>query len=273
MRVCLTIAGSDSGGGAGIQADLKTFAAHGVYGTSAITLVTAQNTRGVSRVQLLEPDLVRAQMRAVFEDFPVACVKTGALGNAALVRAVADELRGRGLPLVVDPVMLAKSGDALLQADAIEALKDQLFPLALLVTPNLPEAESLLGLEAGFLDDEKRITGFTNGPQPFPMLLKGGHGSGEILRDHLLLPDSVQSWSSPRLDSRHTHGTGCTLSAAIAANLALGCSLSESVERARDYVYAAIENAPGLGSGAGPLEHFPFGQEVRSNTEDTKEQR
>ncbi len=258
MMVCLTIAGSDSGGGAGIQADLKTFAAHGVYGTSAITLVTAQNTRGVSRLQILEPDLVRAQIRAVFDDFPVACVKTGALGSAAIVGAVADELRERNVPLVVDPVMVAKGGDALLRSDAIEALKEQLFPLATLVTPNLPEAELLLGLEPGFLSDENHIAEFLTRSFPFPMLLKGGHGTGEILRDHLRLPDCVRTWTSPRLATRHTHGTGCTLSAAIAANLVLGHSLSLSVERARDYVHAAIQAAPGLGSGAGPLEHFPF---------------
>lgn len=255
--VCLTIAGSDSGGGAGIQADLKTFAFHGIYGTSALTLVTAQNTRGVSQIQLLEPGIVRAQIRAVFDDFPVAAVKTGALGSAALVEAVAEELRGRAVPLVVDPVMLAKSGDALLQEDAIAVLRERLFPLATLVTPNLPEAELLLGLKAGHLSDQNNISPFLNGAPPFPMLLKGGHGTGEILHDHLLLPDGAWSWSSPRLHSRSTHGTGCTLSAAIAANLALGMALPLSVERARDYVRAAIEQAPDIGSGAGPMEHFP----------------
>lgn len=257
MKVCLTIAGSDSGGGAGIQADLKTFAAHGVYGTCALTLITAQNTRGVRAVQTLDPDLVRAQMRAVFDDFPVAAVKTGALGNAAIIEAVAEELRGRGVPLIVDPVMLAKSGDALLPFSAIEALKESLFPLATLVTPNLPEAELLLSLNAGFLGDERSVRALLRQPPPFPMLLKGGHGTGEMLHDHLLLDGTVQTWSSPRLQSRSTHGTGCTLSAAIAANLALGLALPLAVERARDYVRAAIEQAPGLGSGAGPMEHFP----------------
>ncbi len=257
MKVCLTIAGSDSGGGAGIQADLKTFAYHGVFGTSAITLVTAQNTRGVSRIQLLEPDIVRAQIRAVFEDFPIAAVKTGALGNAALVEAVAQELRGRDVPLIVDPVMLAKGGDALLQSNAIEALHTQLFPLATLVTPNLPEAEILLGLKAGFLSDEANVRELLQQSPPLPLLLKGGHGTGATLHDHLLLRDGVQTWSSPRLESRSTHGTGCTLSAAIAAHLALGAPLPLAVERARHYVRAAIEQAPGLGSGAGPMQHFP----------------
>jgi hydroxymethylpyrimidine/phosphomethylpyrimidine kinase len=257
--VALTIAGSDSGGGAGIQADLKTFAFHDVYGTSALTLVTAQNTRGVSRVQTLDPELVRAQMRAVFEDFPVAAVKTGALGNAQIIVAVADELRGRDLPLVVDPVMLAKSGDSLLDFHALDALRHHLLPLSTLVTPNLPEAESLLDLEEDFLSDQSNIEALLSRPIPFPLLLKGGHGTGAILRDYLLLPNARQTWSSPRQNTRHTHGTGCTLAAAITALLARGTSLSLAVERARDYVQAAIEQAPELGSGSGPLEHFPSG--------------
>lgn len=257
--VCLTIAGSDSGGGAGIQADLKTFAAHGTFGTSVITLVTAQNTRGVTAVQTLDPELVRAQIRAVLEDFPVSAVKTGALGNAQITEVVADELSGRNLPLIVDPVMIAKSGDALIERDAVEIMKECLFPLATLITPNLPEAEVLLGLHVGSLSQPDAVLQLLQTPAPFPFLLKGGHGEGETLYDHLWLSDSYQTWSSPRQYTRHTHGTGCTLSAAIAAQLALGASLPIAIERARNYVAAAMQAAPQLGNGAGPLEHFPYG--------------
>jgi hydroxymethylpyrimidine/phosphomethylpyrimidine kinase len=255
--VCLTIAGSDSGGGAGIQADLKTFSAHGVFGTSAITLVTAQNTRGVSAVQTLDPQLVRAQIRAVLDDFPVGAIKTGALGSAEIIEAVADELHEWNLPLIVDPVMLAKSGDALIEKDAVQVLKESLFPLATLITPNLPEAEFLLGLELGSLSTENALRDLLQGPPPFPILLKGGHGEGATLYDYLWMEGENQSWNSPRQNTRHTHGTGCTLSAAIAAQLALGVSLPVAIERARNYVALAIQTAPGLGHGSGPLEHFP----------------
>ena len=256
--VALTIAGSDSGGGAGIQADLKTFAAHGVYGTSALTVVTAQNTRGIRMAAALDPDLVQAQIEAVLDDFPVAAVKTGALSNTGVIEVVARALKGRNLPLIVDPVMFAKSGDALLQDDALEAMKALLFPLAILVTPNLPEAERLLDLPAGHLNAPEAVQALVRRPFPFPMLLKGGHGTGEQLEDHLLLPGLAQAFTSVRQLTRHTHGTGCTLSAAITANLALGLALPLAVEHARTYVQSAIRAAPGLGSGAGPLEHFPF---------------
>lgn len=261
--ICLTIAGSDSGGGAGIQADLKTFAAHGVFGTSALTLVTAQNTRGVSAVQILSPELVRAQIRAVLDDFSVGAIKTGALGSGAIIEAVADELRGRNVPLIVDPVMLAKSGDALLEREAIRVMKERLFPLATLITPNLPEAELLLDLPGGALGDESVLVELLQSKPVFPFLLKGGHGVGDVLHDWLWLPEGNYHWSSPRQHTRHTHGTGCTLSAAIAAQLVLGAALPQAVERARDYVARAIEAAPGLGSGAGPLEHFPYSRVSR----------
>ncbi len=256
--VALTIAGSDSGSGAGIQADLKTFAAHGVYGTSALTVVTAQNTCGIRMAGALTPDLVRAQIEAVLDDFPVMAVKTGALDNTRIIEVVAGALEGRNLPLIVDPVMLAKSGDPLLEEDALEAMKALLFPLATLVTPNLPEAERLLDLPAGSLSAPDAVLALTRLHFSFPMLLKGGHGRGEQLEDHLLLPGFTQAFTSVRQVTRHTHGTGCTLSAAITANLALGLALPVAVERARTYVQAAIRAAPGLGFGAGPLEHFPF---------------
>jgi hydroxymethylpyrimidine/phosphomethylpyrimidine kinase len=256
--VALTIAGSDSGGGAGIQADLKTFAAHGVYGTSALTLITAQNTQGIRRSEALDPELIQAQIEAVFDDFPVAAVKTGALGNTRVIEVVAQALNGRNLPLVVDPVMLAKSGDPLLEDDALETMKSLLFPLATLVTPNLPEAERLLDLPSGHLSVPESVRALLRSPVPFPVLLKGGHGEGEQLHDYLTLPGLCQEFVSVRQVTRHTHGTGCTLSAAITANLALGLTLPLAVEHARTYVQSAIQKAPGLGSGAGPLEHFPF---------------
>lgn len=238
VPVALTIAGSDSGGGAGIQADLKTFEAHGVFGTSALTLITAQNTRGVHAVHTLDPELVVAQIEAVLNDFPVAAIKTGALGNAGIIRAVAAVLRGRGLPVVVDPVLLAKSGDALLDADAVGVLKDELLPLATLITPNLPEAQDLFGLEI---------------PADLPLLLKGGHADGDTVTDELRTPEFQVLLHAPRQNTRHTHGTGCTLSAAITANLAMGLALPEAVRAAHAYVQAAIQSAPGLGRGHGPL--------------------
>lgn len=239
--VALSIAGSDSGGGAGIQADLKTFSAHGVFGTCAVTLITAQNTQGVRAVFPLSPELIREQIRAVLQDFPVAAIKTGALGNAEIIRAVADELRPLGLPLVVDPVMIAKGGQSLLENEATDALLHELLPLATLVTPNLPEAEALFGLALPDL----------------PLLLKGGHAEGDTVTDRLLLGGTEQVFSAPRQATRHTHGTGCTLSAAITAGLAHGQTLPQAVAAAHAYVAKTIAQAPELGRGHGPLEHFP----------------
>ncbi len=236
--VVLTIAGSDSGGGAGIQADLKTFEAHGVFGTSALTLITAQNTRGVHAFHMLDPALVTAQIEAVLDDFPVTAIKTGALGNADIIRAVAAALRGRGLPLVVDPVLLAKSGDALLDPDAVQTLRDELLPLATLITPNVPEAQELFGPDL---------------PTDLPLLLKGGHADGDTVIDELRTLEHHLRLHAPRQNTRHTHGTGCTLSAAITANLALGLPLPDAVRAAHAYVQTAIASAPELGSGHGPL--------------------
>lgn len=240
VPVALTIAGSDSGGGAGIQADLKTFEAHGIFGTSVLTVITAQNTRGVRAVQVLPPELVTAQLEAVLEDFPVAAVKTGALGDAAVVRAVADVLRGRDLPLVVDPVLLAKSGDPLLAPEAVRVLLEDLLPLATLVTPNLPEARVLFG---------------SPDSSAWPLLLKGGHAEGETVTDELRTPEAQLRLTAPRQHTRHTHGTGCTLSAAITAHLARGLALVDAVREAHAYVQAALRAAPGLGTGHGPLGH------------------
>ena len=244
--VVLTIAGSDPSGGAGIQADLKTFAAHGVYGTSAVTLLTVQNTRGVQRVHTLEPDLVAAQIRCVLEDLPVRAVKSGALGTAPIIRAVAATLRKAKLPLIVDPVMVSQSGQTLLEPEAVTALSEELLPLASLITPNLPEARALARIHGSLA-------------LPAPTLLKDGHGTGDTVNDTLELNGMQETFTYPRLNTRHTHGTGCTLSAAITARLARGDALVDAVRHARSYLHAALEQAPGLGAGHGPLEHFPEG--------------
>jgi len=256
--VVLSIAGSDSGGGAGIQADLKTFAALGVYGTTAITAVTAQNTRGVRHVEVLDPRSVREQILAVNEDFELAAVKTGMLATREIIEVVAATLREiRPARLVVDPVMVAESGDPLLRPDAMDALRELLLPLADLLTPNLPEASALLGRELGgegkaLLDDAREILGM--GPRA--VLIKGGHGRGEELEDLLVDADGAWSFKGPRIHSRATHGTGCTLASAIAALLARGRTLPSAVAEAREYVSEGIRLAAPLGKGHGPLHHF-----------------
>lgn len=255
--VALTIAGSDSGGGAGIQADLKTFAAHGVYGVSAITAVTAQNTVAVTGVEELSPDLVSAQIRAVGEDFPVAAAKTGMLSSAGIIRAVVAAIDRFSFPCVVDPVMVAKSGDRLLRADAVEAMREELLPRAALLTPNLPEAADLTGLlvedESGMRAAGERLLAM--GARA--VLMKGGHLAGEGIVDLLFAGDGFRAFRSSRIRTRATHGTGCTLSAAIAAGLALGRSLGDAVSEARDYLRRAMRRATPLGRGHGPLGHFP----------------
>ena len=260
MKVALTIAGSDSGGGAGIQADLKTFAAHGVHGVSAITAVTAQNTRGVSAVQEIAAELVRLQIAAVLDDFPVAAAKTGMLSSAGIIRAVARSLEGHPrLPLVVDPVMVAKSGDRLLRPDAGEALRKRLLPRAALLTPNLPEASDLTGLtvedEGGMRAAGARLLDMGAGA----VLVKGGHLPGDRIVDLLFVGNEVHAFRSARIRTRATHGTGCTLSAAVAAGLAAGHSLFEAVRGARSYLRRAMQRAAPLGAGHGPLGHLPRG--------------
>jgi hydroxymethylpyrimidine/phosphomethylpyrimidine kinase len=257
MRTALTIAGSDSGGGAGIQADLKTFAAHGVFGTSAITAVTAQNTRSVIAWLALPADLVTAQIDAVASDISPNAVKIGMLGNAAIVTAVAHALRRLALPYVVlDPVMIAKGGDRLLEPDAVGALRSDLLPLAYVVTPNVPEAEVLADMRIGDIDDMReagrRI--LTLGPRV--VLVKGGHLDGPEAVDVACSRDGEFELRGPRIATSNTHGTGCTLSSAIAANLAREMSDGEALQRAREYLEGAIRYAPGLGSGHGPLNHL-----------------
>jgi hydroxymethylpyrimidine/phosphomethylpyrimidine kinase len=253
----LTIAGSDSGGGAGIQADLKTFAALGVYGTSAITAVTAQNTVGVTAVSALAADMVTAQIEAVVSDIPLAATKTGMLATAAIVEAVAATVRALDLPsLVVDPVMLAKSGERLLDRDAIDALVTELLPQALVVTPNLPEAELLTRRRIETPDDVRDSARRVHDLGARAVVIKGGHGTGDPLIDLLYVDGGFVEFPTPRIDTRHTHGTGCTFASAIAAHLALGHPLVDAVGQAQRYVAGAIRHGLSLGRGHGPLEHF-----------------
>ena len=256
MKTALTIAGSDSGGGAGIQADLKTFAAHGVFGTSAITAVTAQNTLGVICWQALPADLVTAQIEAVIGDIGADAVKIGMLATAAIVEAVAAAIRALDLPqVVVDPVMIAKGGDRLLDPDAVAALAE-LLPTAHVVTPNVPEAEVLAGISVRSVEDMRRAGERILRLGPRVVLVKGGHLDGPDSIDVVCTASGTFEMRRPRIHTRHTHGTGCTLSSAIAANLALGLADRQAIEAARDYLDGAIRHAPGLGSGHGPLNHF-----------------
>jgi hydroxymethylpyrimidine/phosphomethylpyrimidine kinase len=260
VKRAFTIAGSDSGGGAGIQADLKTFAAYGVYGAAAITAVTAQNTVAVTRIQEIDPDVVAAQIDAVLEDIGADAVKTGMMGSAPILLAVAAALeRHRAPNLVVDPVMISKSGAALLRDDAVPVLVSRLLPLADVVTPNLPEAERLTGRridsDAARRDAARRIRDL--GPRI--VVLKGGHDTGPTVVDLVYDGSAFEELRADRVATRSTHGTGCTFSAAIAAGLALGLTARDAIARARAYISAALLAAPGLGRGAGPLGHRPHG--------------
>ena len=256
----LTIAGSDSGGGAGIQADLKTFAAHGVYGVCAVTAVTAQNTVGVTMVETMTPAMVTAQIDAVVSDFHPRATKIGMLATVAIVEAVAEALeRHRLSNVVLDTVMIAKSQARLLDDDAIAAIVRRLLPLAAVVTPNVPEAEALTGLRISSVADLHRAAARLAELGAHAVLAKGGHldiPGGQAV-DVLWSDGHALELTSERIVSRHTHGTGCTLSAAIAARLALGDDLEEAARRAKAYVTRAIAEAPGLGAGHGPLQHFP----------------
>ena len=257
MQTALTIAGSDSGGGAGIQADLKTFAAHGVFGTCAVTAVTAQNTLGVTLVEVLSPAMVAAQIDAVAPDLRPAATKLGMLASADIVRTAAEAIvRHRLSNVVVDTVMVAKGGSRLISDDAVAAMRDALLPLADLVTPNLPEAEVLSGLRIRTIEDMRRAAQQIAALGAKAVLLKGGHLPGDAT-DVLWSNDRMIEITERRVDTRHTHGTGCTLSAAIAARLALGDPLEDAVRAAKRYVTLAIQQAPDLGAGHGPLQHFP----------------
>lgn len=258
-KAALTIAGSDSGGGAGIQADLKTFSALGVYGTSAITAITAQNTCGVLAIKTLAPALVAQQIAAVLADIRIDAVKIGMLATPAVIAAVAEALQSWTGPVVLDPVMVAKSGDALLQDDAIAALTRYLLPRADLLTPNLPEAARLLDQPLAETTAEAEAQGFALldlGARA--VLIKGGHAAGPICTDLLITRDGVLELAAPRIATRNTHGTGCSLSSAIAAELAKGQSLPLALRRAHGWLQGAIAAADrlGIGQGHGPVHHF-----------------
>jgi hydroxymethylpyrimidine/phosphomethylpyrimidine kinase len=255
--VALTIAGSDSGGGAGIQADLKTFHSFGVFGTTAITAVTVQNTLGVHGVHPIPVDIVRGQIEAVARDLHPAACKTGMLATREIVVAVARAIREERLEnYVMDPVMVATSGDRLLDGDAESALLRELLPLSLCVTPNLDEAALLTGRVLRTQDDMRAAAELLVGAGAQAALVKGGHLDGDKVVDILFDGHQMRSWSRARLATRNTHGTGCTLSAAITAGLALGRPLEDAVEDALEFVHRALETAPGLGEGSGPLDHF-----------------
>ena len=252
--VALTIAGSDPSGGAGIQADLKTFHQRGVYGTSVLTLLTVQNTRQVASVRILEPEFVLAQLDAVLDDIPPSAAKTGALGNEAIICALAERAPEFRFPLVVDPVMVSKHGALLIGEGARRQLAARLLPHALLVTPNLQEAGALAGMTvenaAGMREAARRIREF--GVRA--VLVKGGHLPGEAL-DILFWQGDFFEYTAPRVPTAHTHGTGCTLSAAVTAELAKGVELPQAVETAKRYITRAIESHPALGGGFGPVNH------------------
>ena len=251
----LIIAGSDSSGGAGIQADIKTCAAFGAYTATAITAVTAQNTVGVQQVEYMTPELVRAQIRSVISDIGADVVKIGMLGTKEIIEVVAEEIEPLDAFIILDPVAVATSGDALLQDDAMTALKDTLLPLADLITPNVPEAELLTGLKISDVDDLTPAGDALLKMNVYAALMKGGHLEGKSVVDVLVSEEGANIMSGPRLHSRHTHGTGCTLASAIAANMALGAPLEEAVMTAREFVFQAIKSAPKLGQGNGPLNH------------------
>ncbi len=251
----LILAGSDSGGGAGVQADIKTVTALGGHAATAITALTVQNTLGVQAVHPLPVDLVLAQARAVLDDIGADAIKTGMLGDAAMVEAVADLLASTGRPSVVDPVMVAKGGAPLLAPEAVAVVRERLLPQATLFTPNAPEAAALTGLEIATPDDLRRAGERLLAMGARAVLMKGGHVPGDVVVDLLMTGASTIRFESGRIVSRNTHGTGCTLASGIATGLAQGLGLERSVARARDYLLEAIRRAPHLGAGHGPVDH------------------
>lgn len=257
--IALTIAGSDSGGGAGIQADLKTFSALGVYGASVISAITAQNTLAVTAVHSVPTDIIAAQIKTVFDDLKINAVKIGMLASSEIIECVAAALEDVSAPVVLDPVMVSKSGDALLQDDAVETLCARLLPMAELVTPNLPEAARILGQKQAQNDAEIEAQGraiLAMGAKA--VFMKGGHAAGDICTDFLITRGGCEAFSAPRQQTKNTHGTGCTLSSAITAELAKGADLTAAVAHAHAYLQGAISTADHLkiGQGHGPVHHF-----------------
>ncbi|EDP62236.1 Hydroxymethylpyrimidine/phosphomethylpyrimidine kinase [alpha proteobacterium BAL199] len=253
----LIVAGSDSGGGAGIQADIKSVTALGGYAMTAITALTAQNTEGVFGVHEVPVDFLRQQMELVINDIGVDCVKTGMLHSGAVIETVCDALDALApsVPIVIDPVMVAKGGHALLESSAMGVLKSRLIPRSTVLTPNLPEAELLTGMEIRDEDDMRRAADLMLSFGPRAVLLKGGHLDSHDVMDLLASDDGIEVIRGPRIQTRHTHGTGCSLASAIACGLAQGLSLTRAIRRARSYVLTAIGTAPGWGRGHGPLNH------------------
>lgn len=256
MKNLLTIAGSDSCGGAGIQADLKTFSAHRVYGMSVITAVTAQNTQGVFAVQDIDPTIIQKQIQAVFEDIPVHGIKVGMVSQIETIKVIVDTLQGYPHEnLVVDPVMISKSGFDLLQPDAKAALIEYLLPMATVLTPNLPEAEEITGMKIETLEEMRSAARKIHQMGPKTVLIKGGHLKGEAV-DLLFDGKDFTDYTSERIATKNTHGTGCTLSSAIASNLGNGMDIREAVERAKAYITEAIKHSFSIGKGPGPVHHF-----------------
>jgi hydroxymethylpyrimidine/phosphomethylpyrimidine kinase len=255
-RVALSIAGSDPSGGAGLQADLKTFQRLGVYGEAVVTLITVQNTRGVTRVEVLAPDLVLEQIHAVCSDIPPHAAKIGALGSQAVVEAVAAAAQTFTFPLVIDPVMISKHGAPLIEKAAQQALAACLIPRAFLLTPNLEEATVLAGFSVTDIASMREAAEKLVSLGAKNVLIKGGHLDADVAVDVLFEPrHGFHEFSTPRIATRHTHGTGCTYSAAITAELAKGARLRDAIGKAKEFITAAIRTAPGLGSGTGPLNH------------------
>lgn len=253
----LIVAGSDSGGGAGIQADIKTVTALGGYAATAVTALTAQNTKGVSGVVGVAPDFIQQQMRVVLDDIGADVLKTGMLHTAEVIDAVCDvlDVLDAAIPLVADPVMVAQSGDSLLETDAVETLKRRLVSRATVLTPNVPEAARLAGQAIRDVATMTEAAGALLDLGPAAVLLKGGHLDGDVVTDVLATHEGIERFESPRLDTPHTHGTGCTLASAVATGLAQKMSLRDAVVRARAYLHEAIRTAPGLGKGYGPVNH------------------
>ena len=255
MKTALTIAGSDSSGGAGIQADIKTMTMHGVYAMSAITALTAQNTTGVRAIRESTPEFLAQQIDAVFEDIRPDAVKIGMVASTELIRVIADRLRHyEAKNIVVDPVMVATSGSALMKTDAVQTLTDELLPLASVVTPNIPEAQILSGLTIESKADMETAAKMIGDSHGCAVLLKGGHSVSDA-NDLLYVNGEMVWFEGKRIDNPNTHGTGCTLSSAIASNLAKGCSLAESVRLAKDYISGALAAMLDLGQGSGPMDH------------------
>lgn len=262
VNIALTIAGSDSGGGAGIQADLKTFQELGVFGTSALTAVTAQNTHGVTAIQSIDLEVITAQIEAVVTDFSVDAVKTGMLFSADIIQVVADALHDRQIPLVIDPVMIAKGGASLLRSEAVDALKTVLLPLATVITPNIPEAEVLTGLSIETDADIKKAAAHILALGADAVVIKGGHRTDTPYAEDFFLSTTGESFSvrAPWIQTKDTHGTGCTYAAALTAFLAEGQSLENAVISAKNFIHAAIEEGLNIGGGHGPTNHWAYGR-------------